>query len=115
MPLYPVPFCSTKSWLWNAIQCHYDDKTRYAKKLDIIFKNSDSIEPFELSDKNWKDDVIPYNPNSLQSFSRKVLKTINVNKNNRVNTITTSYSKHLEFILYYITLTDYYILNNTFR
>ena len=34
-----------------------DDKTRYAKKLDIIFKDSDAIEPFELSDKNWKDDV----------------------------------------------------------
>ena len=33
------------------------DKTRYMKKLDIVFKDSDTIDPFELSDENWKDDV----------------------------------------------------------
>ena len=35
--------------------------------------------------------------------------------NNRENKITIFNSKDLEFILHYITLTHYYILNNTFR
>ena len=36
-------------------------------------------------------------------------------KNNRVNKITTLSLIHLEIILYYMTLTNYYIVKNTFR
>ena len=41
----------------------------------------------------------------------QVLQTIYDNTNNRVNKIITFNSKDLEFILLYITLTFYYILN----
>ena len=36
-------------------------------------------------------------------------------KNNRVNKMTTLNSIHLEIMLHYITLTNYYIVKNTFR
>ena len=36
-------------------------------------------------------------------------------KNNRVNKMTKLHSKHLEFTLQYITLTNYYIVKDIFR
>ena len=36
-------------------------------------------------------------------------------KNNRANKMTTLNSIHLEIILHYITLTNYYIVKDTFR
>ena len=41
--------------------------------------------------------------------------TINVKKNNRVKKMTKLHSIHLEFTLQYISLTDYYIVNDRFR
>ena len=52
---------------------------------------------------------------TLTSFLYKLLKINNLNKNNRKNIITTFKSKDLEFILHYITLTDYYILKKAFK
>ena len=36
-------------------------------------------------------------------------------KNKKINKITKLHSIHIEFALQYITLTDYYIVKNTFR
>ena len=41
--------------------------------------------------------------------------TINVKKNNRVNKMAKLHSIHLEFTLQYITITNYYIVKDTFR
>ena len=42
--------------------------------------------------------------------------TINVKtENNRINKMTKLHSIHLEFTLQYITLTNYYIVKDTFR
>ena len=41
------------------------------------------------------------------------IKTINIITNSRINKITTFYSKKIKLLLHYITLTHYYILNNT--
>ena len=40
---------------------------------------------------------------------------VETEKNNRVNKKTTLNSIHLEIILHYITLTNYYIVKDTFR
>ena len=66
-PLYPVAHGS--AMLSN------DDKTRYSKKLDIIFKDSDAIEPFELSDKNWKDDVSLWPPLEFEQIYSYLIDT----------------------------------------
>ena len=49
---------------------------------------------------------------TIQRFKPKTSKNINTN---RVNKIAIFISKDSEFILHYITLTDYYILNNKVR
>ena len=50
----------------------------------------------------------------MKSFPCKALESVTSLKTIG-NKIITFNSKHSEFILHYITLTDYYILNNTFR
>ena len=74
-----------------------DDKTRYAKKLDIIFKDSDVIEPFELSDINWKDDVSLWRPLEFEQIYYYLIDTPGVYTKE-----TLKGNKGLEAFNYYI-------------